>query len=410
MTEPPLIEFVDVHKRFGSNIVLDGVNLHIYAGEVTSIIGKSGVGKSVLLKHIIGLMAPDSGSILFAGRPLSSMKTPERRSLKRKFAYMFQGTALFDSMTVYENVALPLKERTRLKDREIARKVRDKMESLDLWGIDDNYPSQLSGGMKKRVALARALVTDPEIVLFDEPTTGLDPIRKNAVHGMIAEYQKRFGFTGVIVSHEIPDIFYISQRVAMIDEGRIFMEGTPEEIQRSEDPVVQGFIHGLTEPKTELAGMESRRQGARRFRQETARLERFDTPFSILLFTFENREELVERFGHDSVQRVLARFVEAVRGRLRITDTCFRFGANRIVLLLAGTGRREAEKLLADLAAEVREAGVGTDPADDGFCLSVEAGIAGGEKNGSLERSVAEAEARRSRTAGFRLCLQPTAQ
>lgn len=404
MTKPPLIEFVDVHKRFGDNVVLDGVNLHISAGEVTSIIGKSGVGKSVLLKHIIGLMAPDSGSILFSGRPLSSMEKGERRELKRKFSYMFQGSALFDSMTVYENVALPLKERTRLRDREISRKVQDKMEALDLHDIDGKYPSQLSGGMKKRVALARALVTEPEIVLFDEPTTGLDPIRKNAVHGMIAEYQKRFGFTGVIVSHEIPDIFYISQRVAMIDEGRIFVEGTPEEIQGSEDPVVQGFIHGLAEPKMELAGMASHQEGKRRFKEELARGERFNIPFTLVVFIFENLEELVERFGHQAGQDLLTRFVELIHERLRITDTCFRFSADRIVLILAGTEHSAAETLLADLADQARRSGIEDNPSKEGFCLSVQAGIAEAEKGESLDQCVAEAETRLHRFAEFFLC------
>jgi phospholipid/cholesterol/gamma-HCH transport system ATP-binding protein len=336
------------------------------------------------------------------------MKKTERRSLKRRFSYMFQGTALFDSMTVFENVALPLKERTRLKDKEIRRRVQDKMDALDLRDIDAKFPSQLSGGMKKRVALARALVTDPEIVLFDEPTTGLDPIRKNAVHGMIAEYQKRFGFTGVVVSHEIPDIFYISQRVAMLDEGRIFVEGTPEEIQTSEDPVVQGFIHGLAEPKMELAGMESRRQGERNFRKESARLDRFGTPFSILVFVFERFEELMERFGHQAGQELLTRFVDAVRSRLRITDTVFRFGADRIVLILAGIEGPQAEALAADLADQVREADI-TDHhrAGEDACFPVDAGIASAKKGASLEQTVAEAEARRNRFAEFLLCSRP---
>jgi len=404
MNEPPLIELADVHKRFGDNVVLNGVNLHIYAGEVTSIIGKSGVGKSVLLKHIIGLMTPDSGGILFSGRRLSSMKKAERRELKRKFSYMFQGSALFDSMTVYENVALPLKERTRLRDREITRKVRDKMEALDLHDIDGNYPSQLSGGMKKRVALARALVTEPEIVLFDEPTTGLDPIRKNAVHGMIAEYQKRFGFTGVIVSHEIPDIFYISQRVAMIDEGRIFVEGTPEEIQSSEDPVVQGFIHGLSEPKVELAGMASRREGKKRFKEETARAERFGIPFTLLLFSFEHLEEVMERFGHQAAQDLLTRFVEIIHDRLRVTDTCFRLSADRIALLLAGTRHSEAEAFCTELEGEVRQAGIRGDSSREGFCIEVRIGIAEGKKEDSLDQRLAEAEARHSRHTSFSIC------
>jgi phospholipid/cholesterol/gamma-HCH transport system ATP-binding protein len=349
-------------------------------------------------------MAPDSGNVLFEGRPLSGMKKAERRRLKRKFSYMFQGTALFDSMTVYENVALPLKERTRLKDKEISRRVASKMEALDLHDIYDKYPSQLSGGMKKRVALARALVTDPEIVLFDEPTTGLDPIRKNAVHGMISEYQKRFGFTGVVVSHEIPDIFYISQRVAMLDDGKIFVEGTPEEIQGSEDPVVRGFIHGLAETKVELAGMESRRQGEKHFLQEQARLDRFGIPFSIVLLEFEALEKMVERRGHERTQDLLTRFVDTVRQKLRVTDTCFRFSADRIVLILAGAKREEADRFCAELAAGVKDAGIAGTSKEEELCLSVSAGIAAVENGASLESSVAEAGAKKNRFSKRIIC------
>lgn len=240
----PLIQFNQVYKSFGDNAVLKGVDLSIYRGQVTAIIGKSGIGKSVLLKHIIGLLEPDKGEILFQGRALEAMTAVERRTAKMKFSYMFQGTALFDSMTVYDNVALPLQEKSRMPFCEIADRVREKLAQLDLAGIEDKYPSQLSGGMKKRVAMARALVTDPEIVLFDEPTTGLDPIRKNAAHAMISEYQKVFGFTGVMVSHEIPDVFYISQRIAMLDRGRILFQGSPEEIQSCTDPSVRQFIRG----------------------------------------------------------------------------------------------------------------------------------------------------------------------
>lgn len=243
MTEP-LIQFRQVCKRFDDNVVLNGVDLSIYRGQVTTIIGKSGIGKSVLLKHIIGLLEPDDGHILFQGQALNRMTAAARKAVKLKFSYMFQGTALFDSMTVYDNVALPLKETGKLPFQEIQRRVRDRLTQLDLVGIEARYPSQLSGGMKKRVAMARALVTDPEIVLFDEPTTGLDPIRKNAAHAMIAEYQQAFGFTGVMVSHEIPDVFYISQRIAMLDAGRIIFEGSPDAIQRSDDPVIRKFIRG----------------------------------------------------------------------------------------------------------------------------------------------------------------------
>jgi phospholipid/cholesterol/gamma-HCH transport system ATP-binding protein len=240
----PLIQLDQVFKRFGDNAVLKGVDLSIYGGQVTTIIGKSGIGKSVLLKHIIGLLEPDAGEIRFQGRAISAMTSAERRAVKMKFSYMFQGTALFDSMTVYDNVALPIREKGRTPSREVQRRVREKLAQLDLVGIEDQYPSQLSGGMKKRVAMARALVTEPEIVLFDEPTTGLDPIRRNAAHAMISQYQKTFGFTGVMVSHEIPDVFFISQRVAMLDQGRIIFQGSPEEIQTSTEAVIRQFIRG----------------------------------------------------------------------------------------------------------------------------------------------------------------------
>lgn len=243
MTEP-LIQFKQVFKSFGDNAVLKGVDLSIYKAEVTAIIGKSGIGKSVLLKHIIGLLEPDAGEILFQGRTMNAMTAAERKAIKMKFSYMFQGTALFDSMTVYDNVALPLKEKGKVHFREIERRVREKLTQLDLSGIEDKYPSQLSGGMKKRVAMARALVTEPEIVLFDEPTTGLDPVRKNAAHAMISEYQQTFGFTGVMVSHEIPDVFYISQRIAMLDNGRIIFQGSPAEIQKNTEPAIRQFIQG----------------------------------------------------------------------------------------------------------------------------------------------------------------------
>ena len=249
MMTTPLIQFKNVKKAFETKVVLNGVDLDIYAGQVTTIIGESGIGKSVLLKHIIGLLVPDSGHILFEGRPLADMNRAERKAFKAKCSYMFQNTALFDSMTVYENIALPLKERRLAKKAEILDRVRAKMAQLDIAGIEKSYPSQLSGGMRKRVALARALITEPHIILFDEPTTGLDPVRKNAVHRMIADYQRHFGFTTVMVSHEIPDVFHFSQRIAMLDEGRIIFQGSSQEIQASLDPAIKEFINGISNEK-----------------------------------------------------------------------------------------------------------------------------------------------------------------
>lgn len=240
----PFIEFIDVKKKFASNPVMRGVNLSIFKEEITAIIGKSGCGKSVLLKHIIGLMKQDSGRILISGEDLSTMGKRKRRSVKSRFSYMFQDNALFDSLTVFENIALPMTEKSKLKEKDIRNRVEKRMEQLELMGTQDKFPAQLSGGMKKRVALARALVTDPDVVLFDEPTTGLDPIRRNGVHAMIRQYQELFGFTGVIVSHEIPEIFQVAQRVAMLDEGKIIFQGTSEAIQQSDSKALHSFING----------------------------------------------------------------------------------------------------------------------------------------------------------------------
>ncbi len=240
----PFIQFIDVHKRFDQNCVLNGINLSIHKGEITAVIGKSGTGKSVLLKHIIGLLNQDSGQLLIRGEPLNLMNKKTKHGFHKEISYMFQDNALFDFLNVYENIALPLTEKKQVPDMDIPRKVKEKIVILGLEGTEGKYPSQLSGGMRKRVALARALITDPKAVLFDEPTTGLDPVRRNNIHNMIAEYQKQFGFTAVIVSHDIPEIFEITQHIAMLDKGKIIFEGNTEEILHSHSDIVNAFIQG----------------------------------------------------------------------------------------------------------------------------------------------------------------------
>jgi phospholipid/cholesterol/gamma-HCH transport system ATP-binding protein len=397
MIAQAMIELKDAVKRFGDNAVLNGVNLRIYKGEITSLIGKSGVGKSVLLKHIIGLFEPDSGELLYEGKDVRAMKRDEKRALKRRFSYMFQESALFDFLTVFENIALPLQETTSLQVAEIHRRVHDKMHQLDLHKIDDNYPSQLSGGMKKRVALARALVTDPEIVLFDEPTTGLDPVRKSAVLSMISDYQKRFGFTGVIVSHEIPDIFFISQRVAMIDSGRIVFEGTPEEIQKAADPVVQNFIKGLESPHDDLTGVASQSLGHKRLQQEMSRLQRHQISFSIILLSVDNLEDVDRIAGHVASQTVLKNFANHVKQNLYITDTCFRYDMNKILVILPDTNADQArmfcEKLSRNLETSALFEATGTQAE---LCYSVSAGIAQAEKDSRLESLLDDAKSRQN--------------
>lgn len=401
MMREPLIQFRDVHKKFGALAVLNGVNLSIYQGQVTTVIGKSGEGKSVLLKHIIGLMKPDSGQILFRGRPLTSFSKKERKALKKKFSYMFQTNALFDSLTCAQNVALPLKEGTDMTDPDIIKLVQERISQLDLKGVEEKYPSQLSGGMRKRVALARALVTDPEIILFDEPTTGLDPIRKNAVHSMISDYQKRFGFTAVVVSHEIPDIFYISQRVVMLLEGKIFVEGSPELIQQSPDPLVQEFIRGFERRHDTLTGMAPRTQGEKRFQEEMARLQRHEIGFSVIIFTITNMEEINEKAGHMTGQTILQNFSAELQRLLRITDICARYGLDKIMAVLPNTSLEQARMTCAKLAGDARIREILEVHPERGFFLSVTAGLAEAQKGSALEEILENARSNRNALNAF---------
>ncbi len=257
-TDTPLIEFKNVTKQFGDKTVLDRIDLKIYENQVTTIIGKSGTGKSVLLKHIIGLLTPDEGTILFQGKPLRAMKRSERDEYRSRVAYLFQNNALLDSMTVFENVALPLRQTTNLGKKEIEKRVKKRIEDLELSDAMDKYPSELSGGMQKRVALARALVTDPTIVLFDEPTTGQDPIRKNMILSMIVHYRRKFGFTAVMISHDIPDVFFISDRIVILWEGKAGFQGTYEEAIRLKHPMIDEFLRSLEGFEDELTGLLSR--------------------------------------------------------------------------------------------------------------------------------------------------------
>lgn len=243
-----MIEVRELEKSFGSQRVLEGVNLTIFDKELMAIIGKSGGGKSVLLKHLIGLLKPDKGSILIDGVDITRLSGKELDKIRERLGVVFQGGALFDSMTVYENVAFPLKEKTRADKDEIHAKVMQALEDVGLWGMEKKYPAEISGGMRKRVALARALITEPEIVFFDEPTTGLDPIILNSIHRLIIDTHKKYGFTGVIISHDIPEIFDVADRIAMLHNGMIVEVGTPDEIKNSLNPIVRQFIIGMEVP------------------------------------------------------------------------------------------------------------------------------------------------------------------
>jgi len=239
-----MISLRNVHKSFGSQKVLDGLNLEIPEGKITAVIGPSGEGKSVLLKHLIGLLQPDSGQVEVDGESILGLRRSQLNRIREKFGMLFQNVALFDSMTVFENVAFPLQEKTSLPADEIRRRVLSALVDVGLKNVESKFPDELSGGMKKRVGLARAVVLNPSIILFDEPTTGLDPIIKRAIHELIKDTHAKFGFTAVIVSHEIPEIFDVAQNVAMLFRGEILQHGTPEEIINSDHPAVRQFISG----------------------------------------------------------------------------------------------------------------------------------------------------------------------
>lgn len=400
----PLIEFKDVSKAFGQTLVLDSVNLCIYKGETTTIIGKSGVGKSVLLKHMVGLLEQDSGEILYKGSALSGMKSREKKSFREKFSYMFQGTALFDSMTVMENIVLPLEEKRNASRKEILGKAREKMTQLDIEDIGDKYPSQISGGMKKRVALARALITDPEIVLFDEPTTGLDPIRKSAVHSMIDEYQKKFGFTAIMVSHEIPDIFFISNRIAMLDQGKILFQGNPDQFQKSDEPAIREFLQVLETNTDNLTGLNHRLQGERRFREAVERLNRFASPFTIVLLTVENLSEMDSKMGHEASHAALKNLAARVEGRVRVTDTCSRYGMNKIMILLADTDIDQANQVCERIIKELENTSNDMIKPYPGFCFSLSVGMAQVKKDSRMEEVMALVEKTKNIVQEFNVC------
>ena len=358
MERTPLIEFKDVTKRFDTLTILDSVNCKIYEGEVTTLIGLSGTGKSVTLKHIIGLLKPDAGEILFRGKPLAQMTKPQWNDYLGQISYMFQNNALFDSMTVLENVSLPLKQTTRLKKNEITQRAMARLEQTDLIDVADKYPSELSGGMQKRVALARALVTDPRIVLFDEPTTGQDPIRKNAILGMVAQYQKKFGFTAILISHDIPDVFFISNRILALYDKRIVFEGSAEEFEILEHPFMDELVGSLEGLQQELTGLYSRRHFKVRYQTDLAKNNPNDT-YVAALFKLENMAEMCDQIGHAAAQQVmraLGAFIYkhfGAVGAFSSRQTFDEFGT-----VLPFSDMEEAERILADFAKDFQKNGI----------------------------------------------------
>jgi phospholipid/cholesterol/gamma-HCH transport system ATP-binding protein len=239
-----MITIRGLSKRLGRKIVLDGLDLDVDQGETLVVLGPSGTGKSVLLKHIIGLMRPDAGSIVVGGEEIVGMSEPDLDRIRHKFGMLFQGAALFDSMTVGENVGLSLLEHTRLPAPEIRRRVSERLEWVGLKDVEAMKPASLSGGMKKRVGLARAMAMDPRIILYDEPTTGLDPITGDVINQLIRAMQQRLGVTSVVVTHDLMSAYTVGDRLAMLYGGRVVFTGTPEQVRHTDHPMVRQFIEG----------------------------------------------------------------------------------------------------------------------------------------------------------------------
>lgn len=241
-----MIEARELRKSFGPQTVLDGVNLRIESGESVVIIGRSGGGKSILLKLLIGLIQPDDGEVLIDGESLKGMNERRLIQVRTKFGMLFQSAALFDSMTVAENIAFPLRREKNLTVAELGRRVAEALEMVDLPGTEKKKPSELSGGMRKRLGLARAIVYRPQIVLYDEPTTGLDPIVSDSIDQLIIRVRDRLKVTSVVVTHDMRSARRVGQRILMLHEGKIYAEGTPEEIFSSTDPIVHNFVNGIS--------------------------------------------------------------------------------------------------------------------------------------------------------------------
>ncbi len=406
---PPIIEFKNVTKRFGRRTILDRVNLQIHEGHITTIIGKSGEGKSVLLKHIIGLLRPEEGSVLYRGKPIEKMKRKEWNAYLGQVSYMFQNNALFDSKTVYENVAMPLRKFNHLGKSQIRERVMARLQQTELKDVAHRYPSELSGGMQKRTALARALVTDPKIVLFDELTTGQDPVRRNSILGMIAEYKKKFGFTAVLISHDIPDVFFISNRILALYDKKIVFQGTPEAFENFDHPFYDEIVTSIESLQDELTGLHSRRRFKVRYQTDLVR-RNGNKHFAVVVFTLEDLDRIIDNLGHRAAQQGIRSMGDYINKHFgAVGGFSARRSINQFGTLLPFSDLEEAQRILADFIRDFRENGLinienaarQVNPSVACFEFSISAGLAKGNPNVELDAIMEFAEFKSEPIAQF---------
>ena len=393
MEKEPIIEFKGVTKRFDVRTILDKVDFKIYEGEVTTLIGLSGTGKSVTLKHIIGLLKPDEGQVLYRGQPIDQMTKKEWDAYIGQISYMFQNNALFDSMTIFENVALPLRQTTNFNKKEIADKVMSSIEQTELTEVFDKYPSELSGGMQKRAALARALVTDPSLVLFDEPTTGQDPIRKNAILGMVAEYQSRFGFTALLISHEIPDVYFISNRILALYGKKIVFQGPPDEFEEFEHPFREEILTSLESLQEDITGLYSKRHFKVRYQTDLSKRQP-DAMYAVAIFALEEIDLVSENMGHDATQEIIRALGSYINKHFgAVGGFSARQTINEYATVLPYSDLEEAERIMEDFTKDFLEHGLpniqtlveGEKAKDDCFEFNILAGLAQGKPQIEIE-------------------------
>jgi phospholipid/cholesterol/gamma-HCH transport system ATP-binding protein len=319
------------------------------------------------------------------------LKKKELDEFRSQFSYCFQNNALFDSFTVFENIALPLQQTMKLSKKEIEKKVMDKVEQLELLEVTYKYPSELSGGMQKRVALARALITDPKIVLFDEPTTGQDPIRKNAILGMISQNQRKFGFTTVMISHEIPDVFFISDRILILYDGQIIFQGSYNELDQLEHPMVDEFVKSLEGFQDELTGLHSKKSFDGLYEKSVKQKESHET-ISVVVFILEGFDELNDKLGNRRTLEIVQSLGETVNKHFGQVGISTRIGSDQIATILPNTDPRIAEQMLDDFSKNVQDQGLAGIQVDiqpgahsEGFSFSISAGLAKGQGGEKIE-------------------------